>query len=66
MTTTAELKDRSEVAKIDAWRREQLEVAGYPADAAAALASRHDVDLHRAIDLLADGCPPDVALRILL
>jgi hypothetical protein len=64
--TTAELSERSELDKIEAWRRERLEAAGYPTDGAAELAARHDVDLHRAVALLADGCPPDVALRILL
>jgi hypothetical protein len=27
---------------------------------------RHDVDLHLAVELLARGCPPETALRILL
>jgi hypothetical protein len=43
-----------------------LQRAGYGPDAAAELASRHDVDLHHAIDLVEQGCPEDIALRILL
>jgi len=27
---------------------------------------RHDVDLHRAVEMLADGCPAELALKILL
>lgn len=64
--TTAEVGERSELDKIEAWRRERLEWAGYPPDAAAELARRHDVDLHRAANLVLEGCPPEVALRILL
>jgi hypothetical protein len=30
------------------------------------LARRYDVDLHHAIDLLASGCEPELALKILL
>jgi hypothetical protein len=47
------------------WRSEQLESAGYDAPAALSLAASRDVDLHRACELLAGGCPQDVALRIL-
>ena len=63
----AELHTReSELERIEHWRGEMLERAGYPPDAAAELAGRHDVDLHTAVDLVEKGCPPDVALRILL
>ncbi len=51
---------------VEAWRAEQLELAGYGAAAAAELAARADVDLHVAIDLLAQGCSPELALKILL
>ena len=52
--------------EVCVWRREELERAGYPADAALLLALSPDVDLHRASDLLRAGCPPDTAVRILL
>ena len=39
----------SEVERVERWRTEALEHAGYDADSAAQLAARHDVDLHRAI-----------------
>jgi len=56
----------SEHERVERWRAEALERAGYSHEAAAELAARPDVDLHRAIDLLQNGCPPETALRILL
>ncbi len=56
----------TELERIEFWRAEELERAGYDARAAATLASRHDVDLHRATALLEHGCPIDIALQILL
>ena len=56
----------TEIERIEAWRAEELQRAGYDALAAEKLAVRHDVDLHVASDLLKQGCPQDVALEILL
>ena len=56
----------SEAERIEAWRAEELERAGYSRRDAAELAARFDVDLHLATDLVAGGCPPELALRILL
>ena len=56
----------TELERIERWRLEMLERAGYGHDAAAQLASRHDVDLHAAIELVERGCSHDIALRILL
>jgi hypothetical protein len=56
----------TEVERIERWRAEELERAGYEAAAASLLASRNDVDLHYAIDLLRAGCDPELALQILL
>jgi hypothetical protein len=64
--TTAELYALSEIERIEEWRRERLEAAGFPPASSGALAERHDVDLHAAIDLVDKGCPPDLAVRILL
>jgi len=47
------------------WRFEQLEHAGYDTCSAAMLASRHSIDLHEAVALIAKGCPPLTAVRIL-
>jgi hypothetical protein len=55
----------SEEERVARWRAEALERAGYDSAAAAELAGRADVDLHRAIGLLENGCSPELALRIL-
>ena len=62
----AGLQDGTEIERIERWRAEELERAGYDRRAAVELASRHDVDLHYAVDLLRRGCPPELALRILI
>jgi ABC-type phosphate/phosphonate transport system substrate-binding protein len=64
--TAAETVIRDETELVEAWRAEQLELAGFGAAAAAELAARQDVDLHGAIELLRDGCPAELALKILL
>ena len=61
-----DLRDDTELMRVEAWRSEELERAGYSPAAAARLAARVDVDLHLAIDLVRQGCPHDVALSILL
>jgi ABC-type phosphate/phosphonate transport system substrate-binding protein len=64
--TAAETEIRDETELVEAWRAEQLELAGYGAAAAAELAMRQDVDLHRAVEMLTHGCPAELALKILL
>jgi hypothetical protein len=64
--TAAEVHELTERERIEEWRREELERAGYAVDAATELARRPDIDLHAAIDLVERGCPPDIATRILL
>ena len=66
MTTAAGSEVFEESLLVEAWRAEQLELAGYGAAAAAELAVRHDVDLHHAVDLVSHGCAPELALKILL
>jgi hypothetical protein len=56
----------SELERIEQWRAEELERAGYSVRDAELIAARHDVDLHLAIDLVRQGCPIQVALEILL
>ena len=48
------------------WRLEELLRAGYGPVAAETIASEHRIDLHRACDLLAQGCSEDLAAAILL
>jgi ABC-type phosphate/phosphonate transport system substrate-binding protein len=64
--TAADTETREETQLVEAWRAEQLEMAGYGAQAAAELAIRHDVDLHVAVEIVAQGCPAELALKILL
>ncbi len=66
MTAAEATYVETEIERIERWRAAELERGGYGAGQATQLAARHDVDLHLAIDLLARGCPAEVALRILL
>ena len=56
----------TEAEKVERWRAEALEKGGYDLYSAMQLAARHDVDLHQAVELVEAGCPPALALRILL
>jgi hypothetical protein len=56
----------TESDKVERWRAEALERAGYDPSTAALLAIRSDVDLHQATELVEHGCSPELALRILL
>ncbi len=56
----------TEIERIEAWRVEVLERAGYDHEAAVEIATRLEIDLHRAVELLEQGCPPDIAVRILV
>jgi hypothetical protein len=56
----------SEIDRIEQWRHQELERAGYDAESALVLAASHDVDLHDAVKLLKRGCSVDLALQILL
>ena len=64
--TAAEVGTRDEIERVEAWRLEELERAGYGRDAANELSQRHDIDLHAAVALIERGCPPEIALRILV
>ena len=50
---------------VRAWRRSQLERSGFPTRLAARIAHDGRYDLHRLIELVEHGCPPELALRIL-
>jgi hypothetical protein len=66
--TAAEADTRvgTEIERIERWRAEALERAGYEPNVAAELAARLDIDLHLASDLLAAGCSQELALQILI
>jgi hypothetical protein len=53
-------------ARVLGWRLEELERAGYDRAAAWGVAERTEIDLHLAVGIRRAGCPPDMALRILL
>jgi len=55
-----------EAAAVTRWRLHELLRAGYSWDQGVLLASRSEVDLHEAVDLLRKGCPTQTALQILL
>jgi hypothetical protein len=61
-----ETREGTEIERIERWRAEALERAGYEPRIAAELASRLDIDLHLATDLLAAGCSQELAVQILL
>jgi hypothetical protein len=56
----------SEPSRVLCWRLAQLVRAAYTDEAAIALATRLDVDLHQATRLPHRGCEHETALRILL
>ena len=66
--TAAQLEALEETEAVDVirWRLSQLTRSGYPLEEAVAVATRLDIDLHRASGLVDRGCPPELALRILL
>ena len=66
MTATETTRPETEIERIERWRREELERAGFAIEAAAEIATRLDIDLHRAVELIERGCPADIAARILL
>ena len=56
---------QSERDKVESWRLHVLIEAGYPLETAERIAAS-DVDLHRAVELITQGCPTEVAEKILL
>ena len=65
-TSELEITEDTEADRVMRWRVEELHRAGYGQREAVKLAMRIDVDLHLAVDLLSNGCPPQTALEILL
>jgi hypothetical protein len=47
------------------WRIRRLISAGFPIDLAQRLARTDRIDLHRLLELVDRGCPPELAARIL-
>ena len=61
-----ELLDEAQAQQILSWRFDALTRAGYGASDALVLATRVEIELNVATDLLTHGCPVRTALRILL
>jgi len=52
--------------RVESWRAQELIRAGYTPSDAVALAGRHDIDLHFAVELIGQGCPYETAIEILI
>jgi hypothetical protein len=56
----------TEMERVERWRADELMRAGFDPASAMELASRFEIDLHRATELVDRGCTPELALQILL
>jgi hypothetical protein len=65
MTAVEEIVE-TELERVERWRAEELVGAGFDPSSAGELAARLDIDLHAATELVDRGCPPELALQILL
>jgi len=63
--TTDEIQPQGEANAVATWRLEVLLEAGYQVDLAERIAAS-DADLHLAVALVGEGCPPRLAAEILL
>ena len=52
-------------AEVNRWRHEQLILSGFSRPVADRIARDARYDLHRLIELVEQGCPPELAVRIL-
>lgn len=65
MPSTIDTDARTERERVEDWREEELIRGGYPPDCAITLSQLPHVDLHRAVELLANGCKVKTAMEIL-
>ena len=63
MRTLSSLKPAG--AEVNRWRRDQLVLSGFPESLATRVSEDPRYDLHRLIQLVEQGCPPELAVRIL-
>jgi hypothetical protein len=61
----SELLEADDQSKVESWRLHVLMEAGYPLHLAERLAVT-EIDLHRAVELIRQGCEPTTAAEILL
>jgi hypothetical protein len=64
--SAVEITIETESERVERWRMDELMRAGFDFGSAVQLAAAPGVDLHAAIDLVGRGCPPPLAVRILL
>ena len=57
--------EQTERSKVESWRLHVLIEAGYPLPLAERVAAS-EADLHRAVELVEQGCAPETATQILL
>ena len=57
--------EQDERAKVQGWRLHVLIEAGYPIELAERIADS-DADLHEAVELVEQGCTPQIAAQIIL
>ena len=67
MSETTEIIEPNggESSKVESWRLHVLMEAGYPLPLAERVAGS-EADLHRAVELVGQGCDPQVAAEILI
>ena len=61
-----QIATETEQERVEHWRAEELVRAGFDPSDAIALAARHDIDLHLAVELIRQGCPYETAINILI
>ena len=61
-----ELEAAAQADEVVCWRFEALLRAGYDAGNALIVAGHPKIDLHEAARLVERGCPPELAVRIVL
>lgn len=63
---TETVVQETEHERVTRYRLDRLTRGGYDMEAAVLIAARHDIDLHKAEELIKQGCSSDIASRILL
>ena len=63
MRTLSSLKPAG--AEVNRWRCDQLALSGFPVSLATRVSEDPRYDLHCLIQLVGQGCPPELAVRIL-
>ncbi len=56
----------TESERVERWRMEELLRVGFDVESATLIAAEPGVDLHAAVGMIERGCPPELAVRILL